>query len=75
VELSATQIKVPYYTFSDFRDGGHLLNPLGSPLESHIFPVTIFPVNRYYEIQLEIILNISNKNTTYTGQRETDGLQ
>jgi len=56
-------------------DGGHLLNPRGPPLESHISHVTVFLVNQYCEIQLEIILNISNKDTTYTGSEKTDGLQ
>ena len=33
------------------------------------------PVNQYREVQLEIILKILNKDTTYTEMGETDGFQ
>jgi len=36
------------------------------------FLVTVFPVKQYREAQLKIILNIYNKDTTYTGVGETD---
>ena len=47
----------------------------GPPKESHIFYVTVFPVNQYREAQLKIILNIYNKGTTYTGVGQTDDFQ
>jgi len=49
--------------------------PHGPPLESHIFPVIVFPVNQYREAQLKIILNIYNKDTTSIRVGVTDGFQ
>ena len=68
-------------------NGGHLLNPQratswilrGPPLESHVswllyswYCILVFPRKWYCKTQLEIILNISNKDTTYTRSGKTD---